>query len=571
MLRTDQETDGELGSKTGLFTRVWSIPFGRIALALLTAALLACALPRPDLGWMAWVALAPLVLACEGLSPGRAAGLGFLSGFAGAFGIFHWIFQVPAFGWRHAVALGAVLACYTALFCGGLALVRRRGAPLLLAVLTLWVGVDWLRAHSGFLSFPWGTLAHTQHENLPLLQVASLVGELGVTGLVAFGNGIVAEAILCLRTSLAESGSWRKADRRSESLGVWRGIAVGVLLIALAHLWGWWVLSGTSTGPRLRVAAIQPNIQLAARQTAEGRNAALHRLEELTRAASAEHPTLIVWPESAIPGDVQADSELTARLQRLTNEIGIPLIVGAAEVEKFETEGPAATIGRRWFNTAQLFRPHQPPDPPYRKRVLMPFGEYRPHPDLIPWPEWLAPRVAELTPGAGTRLFTLDNGLSVGALICWESLFASPAQASVRDGAQLLVHLTNDVWFGRSAASRQHNLTSVLRAVENRVPVVIASNTGPSQIIDGYGRVLALSPDAFAPGIVAYEIPLNAVGAWQGTPGDLFVYGLMAWLGVVAVGGHRSGPGVRGPHHAAKRSMPMAHPESCERGGAIRL
>lgn len=494
--------------------RLRESPLARVLLAVLSAALLICSLPNPDIGWLSWVALVPLIIACHGLGPLHAAGLGLVSGIVASFGIYGWLFEAPIFDMRHAIILAVYVGAYPAAWCAATAWLTRRQVPFLLTAPALWVAVDYLRAHAGFLALPWGTLAQAQHLNLPILQIASLAGEQGVTFLVALGNAALAMVIL----------------RRERQVAVVAGI-----VLALAHGWGIFVLYSTPQGATMAVTAIQPNIQIAERKTAEGRNASMESLEQLTRAAAADRPALIVWPESAIPGDLRSDPLLVARLQRLTDEIGIPLIVGAAQVEKFATGKTEVTIGSRLFNTAYLLRPDEPLALPYRKRVLVPFAEYLPHSDLIPWPEWLAPRVSEMTPGERPQLFNVTADLSVGALICWENLFAPLARESVQNGAHLLVQLTNDVWFGRSAAPRQHNLMSVMRAVENRVPIVIASNTGPSQIIDGYGRVVDAVPGLFTEGLATGSIHTGAAGTLYSAGGDVFVPAVLAWLGACFV------------------------------------
>jgi apolipoprotein N-acyltransferase len=121
-------------------------------------------------------------------------------------------------------------------------------------------------------------------------------------------------------------------------------------------------------------------------------------------------------------------------------------------------------------------------------------------------------------------------------LICWENVFAPLARESVGNGAHLLVQLTNDVWFGHSAAPWQHNLMSIMRAVENHVPIVIASNTGPSQIIDGYGRVVAGSTTIFTKGLATGSIHTSAGGTVYTAVGDVFVFGVFALLGMSLVG-----------------------------------
>lgn len=477
-------------------------PLARAFLGLLSAALLICSLPLPDIGWFAWLALAPLIIACHGLKPLKAAGLGLVSGVVSGFGIYGWLFEVPGFDMRHAIVLALYVGAYPAAWCGAMAWMSRRHLSLIVTAPVLWVAIDYLRAHAGFLALPWGTLAQSQHHNLAILQVASLGGEQAVTFLVALGNAALASLIL----------------RRERQASVTAG-----MILTGAHLWGAALLYSAPPQSTIAVAVIQPNIQIAERKTEEGRRITLQRLEQLTHKAISDHPSLIVWPESVIPGDLQSDSALVERLQHLTDELQIPLIVGAAQVEKFATGAADITIGRHIFNTAYLFKPAEPLGQPYRKRVLVPFAEYVPHSDILHWPEWLVPRVSEMTPGEGVQLFKVTPDLTVGTLICWENLFAVLARESARNGAQLLVQLTNDVWFGHSAAPYQHNLMSVMRAVENRVPIMIASNTGPSQIIDRYGRIVSGTPGIFVEGTAAGDIHVGAGVTWYTTTGDASV------------------------------------------------
>ena len=498
--------------------RISAWPLTRVCLSLISAALLICSLPSPDIGWLGWVALVPLLLACHDLPPLKAAGLGFACGITASFGIYGWLFEVPNFDLRHALLLAIYVGIYPTAWCAATTWLTRRHLPLIVTAPVLWVSIDYLRAHAGFLALPWGTLAQSQHDNLAILQVASVGGEYAVTCLVALGNAALASLML----------------RREQQAAM---MAVGML--ALAHLWGAAVLLGAPQGPTIRVAAIQPNIQITERETEAGRRTSLARLEQLTRAAAATRPSLVVWPESAVPGDLRVDLPLMAHLQQLTDAIGIPLILGAAQVEKFAKGDTALAAHPRIFNTAHFFQPgNSLAQQLYRKRVLVPFAEYVPHADIIPWPKWLAPRVTQMTPGEQPQLFAVTNDLAVGVLICWENLFAPLARESVGDGAQLLVQLTNDVWFGRSAAPRQHNVMSVMRAVENRTPILIASNTGPSQLIDGYGRVVAAVPTTFSEGIATGAMHAGGGGTLYSAIGDVFVLAAMGLLSAVVLWPH---------------------------------
>lgn len=493
-----------------LASPTWSRGASRVGLALLTAGLLVLSFPNPDQGWLTWVALMPLLLACHGLGAVAAGALGLLSGTAAALGMFRWMFEVTGFGLHHALILGLYLGLYTAAWCAGLVLLAGRGVPLIVTGPALWVALDYLRAHAGFMALPWATLAHSQHRNLAILQLATLTGEYGITFLVVMGSVAIAGVL----------------TRRA-----WQGAVVAALIIALAHGAGALALSQPIGAPSLRVAVVQPNILISERRTAADRAATLERLERLTQSAAAERPALIAWPETAVR-DLARDPALGERVQALARAVGTPLVVGASEFVKFarpahegNEEGTGLTV--RSYNSAYFVVPGQPLGAPYHKMLLVPFGEYLPLDSTVRWPAWLVPTPFDTIPGDGRRLFALPDGTPVGMLICWENLFAGFVRAWVRDGARLLVQLTNDNWFGPSAAPWQHNLASVLRAVENRVPVVIASNTGPSQIVDPHGRIRASVPWLFVEGVAVADVPLGSGGTVYTRVGDLFVLALL--------------------------------------------
>lgn len=483
-------------------------------LALLSAGLLACSLPSPDIGWLAWIALVPLLIACDGLRPLQAATLGFLSGMAANVMIYHWLFEVKGFGIQHFAVLSTFFALYPAAWCAGISWLNLHRPSPIFAAPALWILLDYMRAHAGFMAFPWGTLAQTQHQNLSLLQIATLTGEYGVTFLVVLGNVALADVLL-------------KRTRRC-------AVVIG-LLIGLVHLAGALVLVGEDFRTTIRVAIVQPNILLHERATRAGRAAVFNRLESLTLDAAGSHPALIAWPETAIAGNLRADLFLAADMMALAQEAGTPIVLGVGEVEKFATRDNKGNLARRAYNAAYVAKPGEGLGAPYIKRVLMPFGEYVPLESVVGWPAWLAPPVFQTAVGNTPSTFTLSDGTPFAPLICWENLFAGLARESVQAGARLLVLLTNDAWFGRTAEPYQHNVASVLRAVENRVPIVVASNTGPSQIIDSYGRIIAQASRSFSREIIAGEVKVGTSGTLYTRIGDAFAFIVIGSLAFVVL------------------------------------
>lgn len=481
----------------------------RCSLALLTATLWTWALPEQDAGWLGWVALVPLMIACHGIPPRMAATLGFVSGLGAAYGTLHWIFEVPGFKVQHSLLAASYLALYPACWSVGVSLMSRRRGPLALPAAALWVLLDYVRAHAGFLAFPWGTLAQTQHRNLPLLQVAALTGEYGVTFIVVLGSVAIGGIML----------------QRA-----WHTAMFAAIVVALAHFGGVFILHSDKPVPTIRIAAVQPNIQRGEQETGEGRAATFQRLEHLTRTAAGQHPSLIAWPETAIAGNLQADPLLAADIRTLAQEVGAPIVLGVSEVEKFASRDVSGTSRRRTFNSAYLVSPDELLPPPYRKRLLVPFGEYVPLEMIVPWPVWMGGRGFDSEPGNESRLFTLPDGTPFAVMICWESLFSDLSRESVQGGARLLVQLNNPVRFGHTAAAKQQNISSVFRAVENRTPVLLASNTGPSEVIDAYGRLVAWTETTFAEGMAAGEVKVGLGGTPYTQTGDLFVFGLFGAL-----------------------------------------
>ena len=464
-------------------------PFGaglRLLLALAGAACWVLALPSAGLWALAPLAPAALVVAASGLGLPARIGLGYAFGAAAAYGIWGWMFEVVGFGLAHSVVLAVYLGAYPAVFAALLPLLRRSRFPFAAGAAALWTALDVLRAHAGFLAFPWGSLGQAQTPNLPLLQTASVLGEEGVTFLVVLLGAALAEAIVTRRP---------------------RPLVLPAGLVALACAAGALRLASGGGAPLLRVAAVQPAILREERATRDGERATLRRLEKLTREAATARPALIVWPETAVRSLTERP-DLFEWVQSLARETGATMVVGASRSEKFPSEDAAGGTGfrLRQTNLAAVFTSGGSAAPViYSKTLLVPFAEYLPAPSF-PWPSWLVGKTFDVVPGDGPTVLRLADGTPFAPLICWENLFADFSRRSVAGGARILVQLTNDNWFGATAAPLQHDAASVLRAVENGVPVVVSSNTGPSLVADAKGRVLARAPRIFEPAFVSAAV-----------------------------------------------------------------
>src|SRR5262249_32266342 len=204
----------------------------------------------------------------------------------------------------------------------------RQGAGWIVTAPAAWVVLEYLRSHAGFLALPWATLAQSQHGDLALLQTAALGGEGAVSAVVVLGNVAIADGV----------------RRRA-----WRPVVGAGVIVALVHAGGLLALREDSGAGRIRVAGVQPSIGVTERAEPRGRAAVMTRLEALTLAAGAARPALIAWPETSVP-DLRNDPFLQDRVEALARAVGVPLIVGAAEVVKFAADGGPAPPRREAYD-----------------------------------------------------------------------------------------------------------------------------------------------------------------------------------------------------------------------------
>lgn len=425
----------------------------RVLYVALAALLGYLAFPPAGLGPLAFVALVPLHLALRGRRPKEAAWIGFGYGLASSTLLFGWLLKVDAFRVHHLVIFAAYLALFpTVLAPAWSFLADRRSA--LFVVPALAVLLDWVRGHAGFAATPWLTIGQTQHANGALLQLASIGGESLVAFIVLVANVAIAQLVS------------RIADLKKTAV-------LALASVAAAHVVGFAMMGASDReGVYETVAVVQPNFAVGKR-----RELPFDRLDELSQEAVAKtpRPKLVVWPESSA-GDLEDDMASIFQARAIVDRGGVPVLLGSSRVGR-EARG---------HNSLYLMRPEVPISEPYRKVHLVPFGEYQPR----LFPAGLGPSMFDVVPGVSRHTFDLD-GLTIEPLICFESLFADDVRATRSNAPSVIAVASNDAWFGSTAGPELHNLVARFRAVENRRPVVIASNAGPSWIVDADGRIIA--------------------------------------------------------------------------------
>jgi apolipoprotein N-acyltransferase len=453
--------------------------------------LLVLSFPQADFGWAAFGALVPLLLALHGAAPREAARLGFFTGAIFFYGLLLWLIQVMSrYGglWRStSVAILSLLVAYLALYVMLFAAIvaaglRRLGPPALLAAPFVWVGLELVRGRL-LTGFPWGVLGSTQWRHPAMLQAASIGGVALVSWLVVAANAAVAMLLL-------------PGARRRDRLA-----AIALLApVLLAPLWGGRALARLpdGDGEPIPVAAIQANVPQDRKWRPEEEEGIVTSLLDLSRQAAGGGARLILWPESssplafvrpageaALPMAVAPQKDEADRVAAFVRETGVTLVAGAVQYRRED--------GRtRAYNSAFVSRPDGGPGDSYDKVHLVPFGEYVPLQRLLFFVNRMVQgAVGEF--GAGRSFAPLPTPWGgAGTVICYEAIF--PEQVRRLKPAAFLVNLTNDAWFGTSAAPRQHLALAVGRAVENHRWMARAANTGISAIIDPAGRVVAETP-----------------------------------------------------------------------------
>ena len=498
-------------------------PVVRVPLLIAGGVLGALAYPATDWWPLAWIWLLPALSSALALPPRAAFREAWLEGVVFFVVLLRWLDHTfrhySAIPWPLTWLPITLLAAYCALYVGlagaWVAWARPRLGPgwALATVAPLWVVGEWLR---GWLmdGFPWGLAGYSQHGVLPVIQVAELTGVYGVSFLLVAVNCALAAALRL---------GWRRALPGM--------VAAGALVLG-ALAFGWSALASTpAPGTQVRIAVIQPNIAQTLKWDPERHAEILDIYEALTREAvrpaevgdPTSRPAAVLWPETATTIFLRGDPALLGRLTRLSNELRMPLLVGS--IDRRETPRPQF-LNSAFFLTGQGIRAK------YDKIHLVPFGEYIPLAWLIGFVRSWAEFISDFGAGEQPVVMPLE-GAPFGTVICYEVIFPELFRRGVIAGAAFMANITNDAWFGETSGPWQHLGTVALRAVENRVAVARAANTGVSAFVDPSGRVRRVLPLGQR-GVLMDRVPLRQRATLYARWGDWFVYACLALVGATA-------------------------------------
>jgi apolipoprotein N-acyltransferase len=450
--------------------------------------MLFAAFPSIDLSPLAWVGLVPLFFVLSGKRPVAAFLLTYLGGIVFLLGIFDWILKLPGYTLLHHAILAIYLGFFFAVFGFVFAFLSGRFgffAALFIAPF-LWVPLEFARSNFSFLALPWGLLAHSQYRHPVVIQLASVAGAYGISFLIVLVNSTITAMIYPWAVKATGNGEGSTRLTRFQKRAVAAGLLV--LLVGLTVAYGHTVTSRPIPGDRLQIAVVQGNIEQSKKWDPKYASMIMKTYTDLTIKAAEGKPALIVWPESATPRSISTDARLRAQIREVSRSAGAHLLLGSSQLEKFRVQDPKSA---RYLNSAFLISPEpgETKAQRYDKIRLLPFGEYLPYKDTIPWLHLKVPEVGNYLAGKKFTVFDVPP-FRFGVTICWENIFPDLVREFVRHGAQFIVNVTNEAWFGPGAAPHQFLSMSVFRAVENRIFVVRCANTGISCFIDPCGRVL---------------------------------------------------------------------------------
>lgn len=535
-------------------------------LSLLSAVLLIFSFPEADLEILAWFGLVPLFfLIQEVRTQKQLLAFTFLTGFLFYSGLMYWFLFLASWSvqdWAMGVAvylgyfaLMAVLAIFFWFFAWPCWKLRQtRGISFIWTAPVIWTAIEYIKTHL-FSGYPWGLLGVSQYKALPFIQISEWTGVYGVSFLVVMGNAWLFEVIYAVMGKRKPLPFLEAASPLIViTLIFFYGISffyvpqsaksmvereTGIVLredspkedeLSLADK------AISSSEQQVKISLIQGNIPQDVKWSKQYEKTIHKVYKEMTLAeVKREKPDLVIWPETAIPAYLRFDKPSLKLVSGLVRETKTPFLIGASDAQqKLENQNGEMVQVVRYFNSAFLAVPGKGFTQQYDKIHLVPYGEYVP----IPFLKKLTPLQDSYTKGEIYKVF--DFSLPFSVVICYEDIFPNLVRQFVKNGAQWLVNMTNDGWFKNSSAPMQHAAHSIFRAVENRVWLVRATNTGVSCFVDPYGRIQSQIQDDSGRNVWISGTLTHSIGKGLGPTfytrfGDVFSWLMLALTGMLLI------------------------------------
>jgi len=473
----------------------------RLTYAAVSGAALSLSYTGFYLSLYSWLCIGILLIVIFDARPRVAFACGFVHAFFFCLTSLPWIATVLALhgglsraeGWGILLLIAAVWGILTGSFAWCVQRLAQRSVLLACAGAPfLWVAFEFARAHLPEIGFPWNLLGYPASNNLALLQVTTVTGIYGLSFLVATFNALLA---------WADAGSLRAPIRR---IAILAGAAA---LISVVSFGGEYLVPQASAHHYAR--AVQPNFPEALEYPPDWFQthiADLDEMERLSLGTSDRQPDLLLWPEAPAPFSFEYP-QFAQRASSLAVRFHNPFVVGVIELKQVTDESHSNSHAvPAQYNSAVLVDAHGQDVFTYDKVHLVPFGEYEPFPLIHSLVASLSSEVGGFRKGTNYAVGQLPGGFKFGTFICYEAIFPGEVRRFAAKGAQLFINISNDGWFGRSAAPEQHLRMARVRAVENRRWLLRVTNNGYTASIDPYGRILSpLPPDLRSAADLPYD------------------------------------------------------------------
>ncbi|MDH4223125.1 MAG: apolipoprotein N-acyltransferase, partial [candidate division Zixibacteria bacterium] len=473
---------------------------------LLSALFFSLSFPPFPSGFLAYFCLVFLFFALQGKRGKESFKLGYIWGLVTNSLLLYWITWATLPG-----ILGAILALsfYTAflfLFYSWVQKSLKEKAIFFMPF--LWVMMEYGRSLLD-IGFPWLNLAYTQTYYLPLIQYASFTGNYGVSFWVVWVNVLVYFGIKAFGYPKRFLGS----------------LVLLFLLFSIPYLYGKKVLNQEKEDEKVNIAMIQGNIPQDVKWDYEKMDYNFQVFSDLTKKID-EKVDLILWPETAAPCYLRAEPKYFSMVRSLAESLNTPILLGTNDFIFMDKDRYL------YFNSVFCFKPENQPgkyqENPvvYNKIHLVPFSEWVPYHGLLGWLYNIKFGLSDYTPGKDYVIFENPKG-KFSALICFEAVFPDLVRKFVLKGADFLVNVTNDGWFGKTSGPFQHARINVYRAIENRISIARCANTGISMFVDPYGRIKS-STKIYVQDILKDEISKRKELTFYTRYGDYFARGVFS-------------------------------------------
>lgn len=470
-----------------------------VVLVLLAAGMNVAIFPILDISSLAFFGFIPLLLLVRDSSPGRLfvafATAGCLFNVGNLYWIVHVIQHYTSLNSFLSVGILLLLCLILSLFWGifgavlGIYRLRSGLQTALLLAPFVWIGLEWLR--NPLTQFPWCLLGYSQYRNLRIAQAATFCGVYGVSFLLMATNAAITMVFLLKKYLYAA--------------------LVGLVLLTVG-IYGHFRIQKPVGQGALVASCIQGNIPQDVKINYQYADAINQKHLKMTREVLRDrHPDIIFWSESSTLFPLRTGGLWTDQILTLAKSTNTPLIIGS---DSF--------VNGKVYNSAFFVDANGRIDSQYDKVYLVPFGEFVPLKSLLFFAGKVVPEISDFSGGEHYNTFVVD-GRKFAVHICFEVVFPQLSRRFCLNGAGLLSTITNDAWFGNTAAPYQHFAMVVMRSIETRRYMVRAANTGISGFVDPYGRILQQTR-LFVPAEISQTVKWVDEQTFYTKHGDLLVY-----------------------------------------------